>query len=61
MDRKVFGIADVRLLDFDYNKLKNAGLIVKPCPQARCKLFQQVTSLQMTSCNKADFNTLVAT
>ena len=36
------------------------------CPnlfqQACCKLFQQiVTSLQMTSCNKPDFNRLVAT
>ena len=38
-------------------------LIVKTCyPQACCKLFQQVvTSLQMTSCNKPDFNRLVAT
>ena len=37
-------------------------LIVKTCyPQACCKLFQQVvTSLQMTSCNKPDFNRLVA-
>ena len=38
-------------------------LIAKTCyPQACCKLFQQVgTSLQMTSCNKPDFNTPVAT
>ena len=38
-------------------------LILKTCyPQAWCKLFQQaVTSLQMTSCNKPDFNKLVAT
>ena len=38
-------------------------LIVKTCyPQACCKLFQQVvTSLQMTSYNKPDFNRLVAT
>ena len=33
-------------------------LIVRTCyPQACCKLFQQVvTSLQMTNCNKSDFN-----
>ena len=38
-------------------------LIVQTCyQQARCKLFQQVvTSLQMTNCNKLDFNRLVAT
>ena len=38
-------------------------LIVKTCyPQACYKLFQQVvTSLQMTSCNKPDFNTPVTT
>ena len=31
-------------------------------PQACCKLFQQVvTSLQMTSCNKPDFDRLVST
>ena len=37
-------------------------LIVKTCyPQACCKLLQQVvTSVQMTSCNKPDFNRLVA-
>ena len=37
--------------------------IVKTCyPQACCKLFQQVvTSLQMTSCDKPDFNTLIIT
>ena len=37
-------------------------LIVKTCyPQACCKFFQQViTSLQMASCNKPDFNRLVA-
>ena len=35
-------------------------LIAKTCyPQACCKLFQQVvTSLEMTSCNKPDFNRL---
>ena len=38
-------------------------LIAKTCyPQACWKLFRQVvTSLQMTSCNKPDFNRLVAT
>ena len=38
-------------------------LIVKTCyPQACCKLFQQfVTSLQVTNCNKPDFNRLVVT
>ena len=38
-------------------------LIVQTCyQQAFCKLFQQVvTSLQMTNCNKPDFNRLVAT
>ena len=38
-------------------------LIVKTCyPQACCKLFQQVgISLQMTSCNKPDFNRPVST
>ena len=38
-------------------------LIVKTCyPQACYKLFQQVvTSLQMTSCNKPDFNRRVVT
>ena len=37
-------------------------LTVKTCyPQACCKFQQVVTNLQMTSCNKPDFNTLVVT
>ena len=40
----------------------SSKLSVQTCyQQACCKLFQQVvTSLQMTSCNKPDFNRLVA-
>ena len=46
-----------------FDRLVASSIIVKTCyPQACCKLFQQVvTSLQMTNCNKADFNRIVTT